>query len=69
MTLRLHKNHYKIANAHKAYVYTVGPATLKGLIRQRVRWIRGFLENAWDYREMFFKRNMDILDCSLFLLL
>ena len=56
MTLRLHKNHYKIANAHKAYVYTVGPATLKGLIRQRVRWIRGFLENAWDYREMFFRK-------------
>jgi cellulose synthase/poly-beta-1,6-N-acetylglucosamine synthase-like glycosyltransferase len=55
MTLRLHKNHYKIANAHKAYVYTVGPATLRGLIRQRVRWIRGFLENAWDYRDMFFK--------------
>lgn len=56
MTLRLHKNHYKIVNAHKAYVYTVGPATLKGLLRQRVRWIHGFLENARDYRFMFFKR-------------
>lgn len=56
MTLRLHKNGYKIANAHKAYVYTVGPATLRGLIRQRVRWIRGFLENAWDYRDMFFRK-------------
>ncbi len=56
MTLRLHKNHYKIANAHKAYVYTVGPDTLRGLLKQRVRWIRGFLENAWDYREMFFKK-------------
>jgi cellulose synthase/poly-beta-1,6-N-acetylglucosamine synthase-like glycosyltransferase len=56
MTLRLHKNGYKIANAHKAYVYTIGPSTLKALIKQRVRWIRGFLENAWDYREMFFKK-------------
>lgn len=56
MTLRLHKAGYKIANAHKAYVYTVGPDTLRGLIRQRVRWIRGFLENAWDYRDMFFKK-------------
>ena len=56
MTLRLHKNHYRIANAHKAYVYTVGPDTLRGLLKQRVRWIRGFLENAWDYREMFFKK-------------
>ncbi len=56
ITLRLHKNHYKIANAHKAYVYTIGPDTFKGLINQRVRWIRGFLHNAWDYREMFFKK-------------
>jgi cellulose synthase/poly-beta-1,6-N-acetylglucosamine synthase-like glycosyltransferase len=56
MTLRLHKNGYKIANAHKAYVYTIGPSTLRALIKQRVRWIRGFLENAWDYREMFFKK-------------
>lgn len=56
MTLRLHKNHMKIANAHKAYVYTVGPDTLRGLIKQRVRWIRGFLENTWDYRFMFFKK-------------
>lgn len=56
MTLRLHKNHMKIVNAHKAYVYTVGPATAKGLIRQRIRWIRGFLENARDYKFMFFKK-------------
>jgi cellulose synthase/poly-beta-1,6-N-acetylglucosamine synthase-like glycosyltransferase len=56
MTLRLHKNHYRIANAHKAYVYTVGPETFRGLVKQRVRWIRGFLENAWDYRFMFFKK-------------
>lgn len=54
MTLRLHKHGYKIANAHKAFVYTVAPSTLRGLYKQRVRWIRGFLENAWDYREMFF---------------
>lgn len=56
MTLRLHNNHLKIANAHKAYVYTVGPSTLRGLLRQRVRWIQGFLENAWDYRHMFFSK-------------
>ena len=56
MTLRLHKNGYKIANAHKAYVYTVGPATFTSLVRQRVRWIRGFLENAVDYKDMFFNK-------------
>lgn len=56
MTMRMHKNGYRLVNAHRAYVYTVGPDTLRGLIRQRVRWMRGFLENAWDYREMFFKK-------------
>jgi cellulose synthase/poly-beta-1,6-N-acetylglucosamine synthase-like glycosyltransferase len=56
MTLRLHKNNYKIANAHKAYVYTIGPDTFSGLIKQRVRWIQGFLHNAWDYKDMFFKK-------------
>jgi len=56
MTLRMHKNGYKIANAHKAYVYTVGPATLSSLIKQRVRWIRGFLENSFDYKDMFFNK-------------
>ena len=56
MTMRMHKHGYKIVNAHRAYVYTVGPDTLKGFIKQRVRWLRGFLDNAWDYREMFFKK-------------
>lgn len=56
MTMRMHKHGYRIVNAHRAYVYTVGPDTLKGLIKQRVRWLRGFLDNAWDYREMFFQR-------------
>lgn len=56
MTLRLHRAGYKIANAHKAYVYTVGPDTLRGLIKQRVRWIRGYLENSWDNKDMFFNK-------------
>jgi cellulose synthase/poly-beta-1,6-N-acetylglucosamine synthase-like glycosyltransferase len=52
----MHKAHLKIANSHKALVYTVGPATAKGFFYQRLRWARGFLENAMDYRELFFKR-------------
>ncbi len=56
MTLRMHKHHLKIMNSHKALVYTVGPATLKGYFYQRVRWVRGFLENSLDYREIFFKK-------------
>lgn len=56
ITLRMHKHHLKIMNSHKALVYTVGPATLRGYFFQRLRWARGFLENSLDYRELFFKK-------------
>lgn len=56
ITLRMHKAHMKIVNSHKALVYTVGPATALGFFYQRVRWARGFLENSFDYRELFFKK-------------
>jgi cellulose synthase/poly-beta-1,6-N-acetylglucosamine synthase-like glycosyltransferase len=56
ITLRMHKAHLKIANSHKALVYTVGPATAKGFFYQRLRWARGFLENSLDYRELFFRK-------------
>lgn len=56
MALRMQKNGYKIANSHSAHVYTVGPAKLGSLYKQRVRWAYGFLNNAADYRDMFFNR-------------
>jgi cellulose synthase/poly-beta-1,6-N-acetylglucosamine synthase-like glycosyltransferase len=56
ITLRMHKARFKIANAHKALVYTLGPSTLRGFFFQRLRWARGFLENSLDYKELFFKK-------------
>jgi cellulose synthase/poly-beta-1,6-N-acetylglucosamine synthase-like glycosyltransferase len=56
ITLRMHKAHLRIGNSHKALVYTVGPATATGFFHQRVRWARGFLENAIDYKDLFFKK-------------
>lgn len=56
ITLRMHKNHMKIVNSHKATVYTLGPSTAYGFFKQHLRWARGFIENALDYREMFFKK-------------
>ena len=53
--LRMQTRNYRIDNAHDAYVYTISPSTLLGLFKQRVRWVHGFLENAIDYREIFFK--------------
>lgn len=56
ITLRMHKHHLKIMNSHKALVYTVGPATVRGYFFQRLRWARGFLENSIDYKYLFFKK-------------
>lgn len=55
IALRLQSKHFKIDNAHNAYVYTKAPRTPRALYKQRVRWIHGFLENARDYHFLFFK--------------
>lgn len=52
MALRLQDHHYRITNAHKAVVYTVGPRTLYKLYKQRVRWTGGFIQNTIDYKKM-----------------
>lgn len=54
MAFRMHANGLRIANAHTAIVSTKVPTSVGALIRQRIRWSRGFLENARDYSYMFF---------------
>ena len=71
MAMRLQKNGYKFVNSHSAHVYTVTPATIKTLLKQRVRWTYGFLNNVFDYREMLFNRKygnigMFIIPLSIF---
>jgi len=56
MALRLHRNNFKIENAEHAHVYTTPPATIRALIKQRVRWTTGFLLNLRDYRDLMFSR-------------
>ena len=56
MAMRMQKHRYKIVNSHSAHVYTVTPDTLRGLVKQRARWSYGFLNNAFDYKEIFFNR-------------
>src|SRR3990167_4373094 len=56
IALRMQKHRYKIVNSHGAHVYTVAPKGLGALYRQRVRWTYGFLNNAIDYRGMFFNK-------------
>jgi len=56
LALRIQSHHLKMANAHNARIYTVGPNTLYKLYKQRLRWTYGFIKNALDYRYMFFSR-------------
>ncbi|HVS79494.1 MAG TPA: glycosyltransferase [Candidatus Paceibacterota bacterium] len=56
LALRMQANNYKIVNAHRAYVYTVAPKTLKKLYKQRLRWTYGFLKNIIEYKRLFFNR-------------
>lgn len=55
MAMRMQSHRMKIENAHTALVWTVSPRTPYALYRQRVRWVTGFLKNAFlNYRFMFF---------------
>lgn len=54
--LRMQKNRYKIVNSCGAHVFTVAPAGLRALYKQRVRWTYGFLNNVIDYRELLFNK-------------
>ncbi|MCE9585434.1 glycosyltransferase family 2 protein [Candidatus Nomurabacteria bacterium] len=55
IALRMQKHGLKIDHCPDAYVYTNSPNSVPKLYRQRVRWIYGFIKNALDYRELFFK--------------
>lgn len=56
IAFRMHEAHYRIVNAHKAIVRTVAPKTIRGLYKQRLRWVHGFLENSLDYKHLFFNK-------------
>ena len=56
IAFRMHANNLRIVNAHTAYVYTTVPNTVRSLLKQRTRWSQGFLQNARDYKYMFFNR-------------
>jgi cellulose synthase/poly-beta-1,6-N-acetylglucosamine synthase-like glycosyltransferase len=55
LALRMQRNGYKIVNSVGAHVFTVAPDKIRALYKQRVRWTYGFLNNAYDYRDMYFK--------------
>ncbi len=57
MALRIQNAGYGIENAPRARVYTQAPDTIRGLIKQRTRWITGFLRNILgEYRGLIGSR-------------
>jgi len=56
MAFRMQKNHLKIVQCHEAVVYTIPPASIKVLYKQRVRWISAYLGNILDYKNMIFNK-------------
>jgi cellulose synthase/poly-beta-1,6-N-acetylglucosamine synthase-like glycosyltransferase len=52
---RMHANGYKIGQCHDAFVHTVAMDTLPTLFKQRLRWVYGFLNNSYDYRQYLLK--------------
>ncbi len=56
IAFRMQANHLKIDNVHNAWIYTVGPNSVKKLYKQRLRWTHGFIENSKDYKYLFFNK-------------
>lgn len=53
IALRIQSNNYKIENSIDGNVYTVAPRTFRPLLRQRIRWYKGLLDNLLRYKHMF----------------
>ena len=53
MAFRMQKNNLLITQAIDAIVYTQGCRTFKDLLKQRLRWNKGWLLNYKDYPELF----------------
>lgn len=62
MALRIQHAGYGIGNALRARVYTKAPATIAKLVKQRTRWITGFLRNILgEYRSLIGSRRHGVL--------
>jgi len=56
ITLRLQSKNYRIIQLLDVEVFTIAPKTFKELYKQRNRWYKGSIINAFKYRYMIFNR-------------
>ena len=54
---RVQKHNYKIKQCFDANVYTIAPENTRELYKQRNRWYKGGLLNAYKYRNLFLNKN------------
>jgi len=53
MALRIQFHKYHIENSLEAIVYTVAPKKFRPLLKQRLRWYVGFINNVAHYKALF----------------
>ena len=57
LTLAIHYEGYKVLQDNEAVALTEVPVNIRGLFRQRYRWIFGDIQTFWKYRSMLFNRH------------
>ncbi len=57
ITLRLQSKNYRIIQLTDAEVFTIAPKTFRELYKQRNRWYKGSVINAFKYNHMMFNKN------------
>lgn len=66
IALRMQIAGMRLTHADTSLVYTKGPRTWKALLKQRIRWTYGFIQNIRDYKRYLFSRELG--DLSFFIL-
>lgn len=56
LTFRIQAQGLKVDHCHTAIVSTNGPASIRALFKQRLRWGYGFLSNISDYYRLMFNK-------------
>ncbi len=54
LTMRLHRNGYKVKNCNDAISYTEAPETMRQFMKQRFRWSFGVMQSFWKHRDAVF---------------
>ena len=54
LTMRLHRQGYKIKNSNSAISYTEAPETMHQFMKQRFRWSFGVMQSFWKHRDAVF---------------